>query len=873
MSDSAGAPLPSDPSQRERRRDWRWREVSARAPLMVPAVGLVLGVVADDAWALGPVVYVALFLLGSIVWFIPPLRGRVGLLCVAVPAVALGGLLHHNAYRRVAADHIVHWTQADAPVVARVAGTVWTEPRVRPGAAGPFAGWMHSPDRTSFVLRADAVERGGQFVSASGQVGVSVKEAVLDVQVGDRVELFGYLYRPPPPTNPGQYDWAQWKRRRGQLVGFTCNYREAVRVLQSGGDAPSWRTVVTGWRTRARGLLLGEMGNYATPERTLLGAMILARRSGLDPTVHDAFVRTGASHYLAVSGFHVGMLAFFFYAAGRLLGLTRRRSSLLVVAATVFYALLAEPRPPILRATVLAVAVCASLVFGHRRAYFNWLALSGIGMLIWDPPLLFDVGFQLSYACVIGILLLAPVIRNALLWLLYRSATDPGGELAAELRSRDTRTRQWRNRLNGWLIVPLAVTVAAWLSSLPLMVLYFQQWWPWGWLNSLLIFPLVAVVMFLGFATLLVGLLSGLLASLLATPLEWLTGGLVCWVTQLGKMPGVTVHTAAAPVVWAILYYAGLASWAAVHRRLVKPRTGVAVTVAWLVATAVWVWPRPATGRLTMTVLSVGRGTSIVIELPEGGTVLYDAGCSGSYDPGSGTILPFLAHRGIGEIEAAIVSHPNLDHFGGLPSVADRVDVEAVLLSPHFDALSTPEKPSSVLLQEIEQRGLEQRAIDSSMGAFELGGATFEVLWPPTTPPFELNTNESSLVLRVTHGEQRILLTGDIEEGAQGHLLSSGADLTADVLLLPHHGSVRRNSRSLVEAVAPELVIRSSAERSAESSTTLRQVIGNRPALNTADVGAIEVVLDAGGVRWSAFRAGPSESPAAPASTPTATTG
>ncbi|MCH7812406.1 MAG: ComEC/Rec2 family competence protein [Planctomycetes bacterium] len=875
MSDRATAPLPSDQDQREPSRVWRWRDALARAPLMVPAVGLVLGIAADDAWALGPVFYVAFFLLGSVVWFVPAIRGRVGLLCVVVPAVAVGGLLHHNAYRRVAADHLVHWTQADAPVVARVVGTVWTEPRLRPGATGPFAGWMHSPDRTSFAFRAEAIEADGQWVPVTGQVGVSVKEAVLDVGLGDRVELFGYLYRPLRPDNPGQYDWARWKRRHGQLVGLTCNHAEAVRMVQPSVGG-SWRAVVAGWRKRARGLLLGELSSYAGPERSLLGAMILAARSGLDPAVHQAFVRTGASHYLAVSGFHVGMLAFFFYAAGRLLGLTRRRSALLVVAATVFYAVLAEPRPPILRATVLAVAICAALIFGWRRAYFNWLGLSAICFVVLKPTVVFDVGFQMSYLCVLGILLLAPAIRGGLYRLLFRSATDPAANLAAELRSRDAATRRWRLRLNRWLLLPLSVTLAAWLSSLPLLVATFQQFSPWGWLNTLLVYPLVVVVMFLGFAALLVGLVSGLLAGVLTALLEPAAGLLIAWVSWLGMIPGVLVHTTSPPSAWVWLFYAGLAAWAAVHHRLVGLRLGLAVTVAWLVATAVWVWPTPPGGRLTMTVLSVGRGTSIIIELPEGGVVLYDAGSSGSYDPGPGTILPFLAYRGIGQIEAAIISHPNLDHFGGLPSVADGIDVGSVMLSSHFEPLSRrtqegagrPTKPSWKLLKEIERRGLETLTIDSSTGPFEIGGASFEILWPPPTPPFELTANDSSLVIRVTHRGRRILLTGDIEDGAQGYLLSSGVDLSADVLLLPHHGSVRRSSRAFVEAVAPELVIRSASQRSADSSTGLREVIGDRRALNTADVGAIEVILDGDGVHWSAFHADPGETSAGQPASP-----
>lgn len=842
-------------SARAAGRPWRWRDALRRAPLVVPAVGLAGGIIVDSAWALSLWLYVAVFAVGLVLLIVPAVRLRVGLVWIVVPAWGIGGLLHHHAYRRVAADHVVHWTRADAPVVARLRGTLLTNPRTAPRATGPFAPWMYSPDRTSFVIEADSLEADGQFTTVSGRVGVTVKEAAMDLGPGDRVELFGYLYRPPQPVNPGQFDWARWKRRHGLLVGMSCNYRDSVRRIE-GVSRTSWLRSIDGLRRRARGLLLDEMLSYGGRETTLLGAMILACRSGLDPTIHQAFVRTGASHYLAVSGFHVGMLALFLYGAGRLVGLTRRWSAVIVVVATILYAVLAEPRPPIFRATVLAVALCASMILGRGRAYFNWLALSAICYLVWRPVELFDVGFQMSYMSVIGILLLAPAIRDGLLWLVVRPKHGPTAELMAQLRDPANREKHRWYLLNNWLVFPLAVALAAWSSSLPLLVLNFQQFSPWGWLNTLLLFPLVAVVMFVGFGTLLVGVMSPLAAGMLTPAIQLPAAALVCWVGILGKVPGVTVYTSTPPLVWVLLCYAGLWAWAAVHRRIVRRRVGVVVTAGWLIATGVWLAPSRPSGTLAMTVLSVGRGTSIVIELPEGGAALYDAGCSGSYDPGANAIVPFLAHRRIDRLETAIISHPNLDHFGGLPTVADRVAIGSVMISPHFEPLSPSNRPSSVLLAELGRRDLPIRLIDSSTGGFEIGGSDFEVLWPPAEEPFELTANESSIVVRVTYRGQSILLAGDIEDGAQGHLLSDGADLSADVLVLPHHGSVRRSTREFVEAVSPAYVVRSSSQRNVQSSQRLQAIVGQRPLYNTADEGAIQVVLGGPAIEVSGFRSG-----------------
>ena len=858
------------------RRTSQSQDAIRRAPLVLPAIGLMAGIALDAAWAPRPWAYAVSFGAVVLALAVPAVRRRASVV-VLLMAAALGGLLHHNAYRRVPADHIVHHVLHDGVSIARVRGTVGTTPRIAPPATGPFAPWTYSPDRTSFVIQADAISQDGDFIPATGQVSVTIKEAVMDLAAGDRVELFGKLYRPLPPDNPGEFDWAKWKRRHGVLVGMSCDLQEAVRRLPTDPHQAA-RRWIGAIRGRIRGVLLDEMLAVGDPATSLLDTMILARRSAIDPSINEAFIRTGCAHYLAASGIHVGMLAVFLYAFARLLGLTERRSAVFIVVATAFYAIMAEPRPAIFRATVLTVAICASIVFQRRGSPFNWLALSAILFLVWRPMELFDAGFQLSYTCVLGILLLSPLVQHVSLQPGRAIRRWRAGALAAELEDEAPQVDRRPGLAERFVVTPLAITVAAWLSALPLVLMHFQRFSPWGWLNTLFVFPFVSVVMFVGFGILWVGLVSPWLAGLL-TPLVKVPAGALIWVVSgLGVIPGVMVYTQSPPVAWVLLYYAMLATWVAVHRtshragtRSLRPPQTVTVprqnrqsrfpfmaagltTVGWLTATCVWLWPPGPTDKLTMTVLSVGRGTSIVIELPDGKAMLYDAGCSGSYDPGTNDILPYLAHRAIGRLETAVISHPNLDHFGGLLSVIDRVPTRSVMLNPQFEQLSPPSKPSRRLLDELAERRHTIEVIDSSAGAFRLGGATFEVLWPPAEPTFDFDSNESSIVLRVSYGEQRILLTGDIEKRAQQGLLDSGADLSADVLLLPHHGGVVRNTRQFIEAVDPAYVIRSSSEHGPRSAEKLQPVIGDRRLFNTADDGAVRVVLGGPAVEASAFR-------------------
>jgi len=140
------------------------------------------------------------------------------------------------------------------------------------------------------------------------------------------------------------------------------------------------------------------------------------------------------------------------------------------------------------------------------------------------------------------------------------------------------------------------------------------------------------------------------------------------------------------------------------------------------------------------------------------------------------------------------------------------------------------------------------------LGTWEFGGVTFELLSPTGDCDPSLSANETSTVLRLSYAGHSILLPGDIEDRTEGALLDRG-ELRADVLVLPHHGSVRKSTAQFIRAVGPSAAIRSSGERMDQTRSGLNALVGDIPLYNTADVGAVEVVLDDAGVRVSALRA------------------
>ena len=302
---------------------------------------------------------------------------------------------------------------------------------------------------------------------------------MLSLDVGDRVELFGRLYRPSPPANPGEVDWSAWQRRRGIRVAMSCRQAEDVRRLEAAGPY-AWRSVLARYRRQLAQLLVDPSTGRATPESGLLEGIILAQRSRLPQEVRQAFVRIGASHLLAVSGFHVGMLALFVYGLGRLLGLVHRQAAVLVAIVTVGYAVLAEPRPPVYRATLLAVTVCAALVLRRGTSFVNWLALAALIYLLFRPTHLFDIGLSsFPTPALRGFCYWCRCYTASVGWLDVRLRLWRGWPLEQPQRPTGAAVAVRRFIVSNSLFVAL-VSVAAWLSSLPLLAYHFGHFWPLG---------------------------------------------------------------------------------------------------------------------------------------------------------------------------------------------------------------------------------------------------------------------------------------------------------------------------------------------------------------------------------------------------------
>ncbi len=264
-----------------------------------------------------------------------------------------------------------------------------------------------------YEARVKALRVEGTWQMTDARLALSVADQEQWLDPGTRLVVRGRpLQRPAPPRNPDEFDYQKYLERKG--VAWTLYLPEGAFVVVpevSATGISTWPQRFSAWADAELRTALKTPSSYG-----LVKAMVLARRDDLSADLLNAYIQSGAVHVLAVSGLHVGIL---FLLLSKLLGGLRKKRwgrwgylGLILLFLT-FYALITGLSPSVLRASLMCFTFALSQTFSRRHDGVNTLAISAFIILLFDPMALFAVGFQLSYAAVLGILLFYPLFKNS----------------------------------------------------------------------------------------------------------------------------------------------------------------------------------------------------------------------------------------------------------------------------------------------------------------------------------------------------------------------------------------------------------------------------------------------------------------------------
>ena len=527
------------------------------------------------------------------------------------------------------------------------------------------------------------------------------------------------------------------------------------------------------------------------------------------------------------------------------LGRRRQLYLLLPLAAVWGYAALAGFSPSVTRAAIMASAYLLARAMGRQRSALPAIGLAAGLMVAVDPAILGSVSFQLSFAAVAGIALLATPLHD----LFHRGIEKATGT--------DSRS----NAVLNPLVAMVAMSIAATIATAPLVAFYFGRVPTWSVPATMFVLPVLPLTVVLGAMTGLTGLVNEQLGVVFGWPL-WVAGNYMSGVSDLFANLGPDLFESTA---WtspaAIAYYVCVTAFLA-RKRIQSTivslkqqvtsesgRAGLPAPPLWLAVAALAL---AATGlalaltssppnMLRVTFFDIDRGNMTLIETPAGNRVLIDGGRDAEEAARKlESHLPFWDRS----LDLVLLTHPDVDHVGGLQAVMERLDVDLLIESP-VDHRSQTYAAWRNIADEHPNRTV---ADPGQVVALDHGVALHVLL--ARRDGSGLSINDASIVTKLTYGDVSMLLPGDISRVSEYTLLESGVDLRSTVLQVPHHGSNTSSTDAFLQAVDPAFAIVQVGNRnpfghpSPEVMARLNATVPAQQVLVTREAGTVTLESD-----------------------------
>jgi ComEC/Rec2-related protein len=622
----------------------------------------------------------------------------------------------------------------ERPRVINVTGVVTDEPKV--GANG-FA---------TFLLKLKSVDLEGETLSTTATFLVRWRG---QASIADELKLFGIAEPVAPPRNPGEFDMRAYLARLDVRRELFVRYPENGSVIRHGTGNPILRAAQSSraWMQRVLCRSLDDSPDV----QNFVSGIVLGLRRQTPEDIEEPFQQTGTLHLFAVAGLHVGIVARLLWIVAIVARLSQKRAAALIIPLLLFYAAITGLHVSSIRAAVMSTVMLGGLFFERKVFNFNSLAAAAFLLLSWDTNQLFATGFQLSFAVVGAIILLA----------------DPLGQFCARFAAADPflplsllgRTRRMFQFGFGSVCHGGSVSLAAWLGSLPLVFWYFHLVTPISLIANLVVVPIAFFILAIALLSVVAASFSSWLSIVFNNSNWFLARTVLVFVHWFAQLPG--SHFYLPP-------------------KLFENTTS------------------------KMTVLDLGAGGAVHLRM-QNVDWLLDCGSARDYHR---TLREYLHVAGVNRLRGLLFSHGDSLHIGGAGFLLQDFPPQMLIDNRAADRSIVHRR----LRKVVAERKISRSELAGGAEFVLVPNVTAKILFPPADLGAAIADDETFVVQLVPGSNAKVLLTSDSGYSTERALLAKNIDLRSDIWIKGQHHSGKSGSLEFIDRVQPRLIVATSRD-------------------------------------------------------------
>lgn len=629
-----------------------------------------------------------------------------------------------------------------------------------------------------YILKVEDINNDSSFKDT--KILIKIKKKNSKLKYGDKIKINTQIKEPEIQRNEGGFNYKQYLKTKKIYAIADVNKINLMKE-NNVNFIDKFTNVISRSISKRTSELLKE------DEASILTAMLIGNKDSLNENIKEDFRKSSLSHILAISGMHVSYIIMGITFIINKTKVNKKISKIITILFLIFFIILTGKTPSVQRACIMSIYMILGNLLYKKTNILSSISISMIFILLENPYSILDIGLQLSYAGTLGIVIIYPILNK------YKSS------------------KIIKIKLIDRIIDIMLVTLSANIVLFPIILFHFNTISTTFLLSNLLVSPIIGIIIFLGFFTIIISYTFPFMIAIFSNALQFTLTILLKIANLIGNIPFSKIYLPTPKIYMIIIYYLTLfiilKYKKIIDKKIIKKIIAILLVFSILINIVILKIPK----NLEIYFIDVGQGDSTLIITPNKKKILIDGGGASensTYDVGKNILLPYLLDKQIINIDYIIFSHFDSDHSQGLAYTMQELKVNNVIIGKQFEMSKNYEE----FIKIVKDKKIKLYTVTAGQKINIEKDLYFDILWPDSTNVISDNVlNNNSLVCKLEYKNFSMLFTGDIEEKAERAMLEKYKNdlriLKTTILKVAHHGSKTSSSKEFLKAIKPKIAL------------------------------------------------------------------